>query len=278
MMNLKNILAENMLRFGTKNLSAAQRNLINEAGTEYLNTLGGFAPPKPSAAKSYEFGDLIPLYSQKVNVTGTGAYKIAFTSFTPTTAGKLMGFDTKSYISQDKTYLGWKITGTGRNAVLAAHAGTSGVISLAMGPAETELMASINNQIGAGGFYFMARNSAANGWEVDSNAKGFSPKTEQAKVVPHVFYANQPIGSLKQNKAVPSGAQFLSQNYNADAFAKMFPKVKVPATDFVNGGVIVGRATFTTNNTAQQTVTKSIVFTDTSVGVGAFTNAAQAPR
>ena len=276
-MNLKNILAENMLRFGTKNLSAAQRNLINEAGTKYLNTLGGFAPPKPNAAESYEFGELIPLYSEKVSVTGTGAYKIAFTSFTPTTAGKLMGFDTKSYISQDKTYPGWKITGAGRQAVLAKHAGTSGAISLAF-EHERDLMASINDEIGVGGMYWMARNSTGNGWKVDSNATGFDANTVQAKVVPHVFYTNQPLGSLKQNKAVPSGAQFLSQNYNADAFAKMFPKVKVPPTDFDTNGVIVGRATFTTNNTTQQTVVKKIVLTDTSVGVGAFTNAAQAPR
>ena len=277
MINLKNILAENMLRFGTKNLSAAQRNLINEAGTEYLNTRGGFAPPKPNPAQSYEFGDLIPLYSERVNVTGEGAYKIAFTSFTPTTAGKLMGFDTKSYISQDKTYPGWKITGTGRNAVLAKHAGTSGVISLAF-ESERDLMASINDQIGPGGMYYMARNSAANGWKVDSNAKGFGPDTVQAKVVPHVFYANQPLGSLKQNKAVPSGAQFLSQNYNAAAFAKMFPKVKVPATDFDYNGVIVGKATFTTNNTAQQITVKNIVLTDTSIGVGAFAKTAVVPK
>lgn len=276
MMKLKNILAENMLRFGTKNLSAAQRNWINEAGTEYANCVAMMYGPKPPASKSYEFGDVIPLDTNAV-VYSQAAFKVAFTSFTPTIAGKVMGFTTKSYIPADKTFLGWSITGTGRSAVLAKTAGKTAELNSNPTAGPQSLVAqSLQNIIGdePGAAKYLLRRSAANGW-TDYLSRLDHTKTQL--VVPQInYYAN--IGSLKQMASTPSGKQFLAQNYNAAFFNSISKYGKVPEDNFYNGGVVVGTAVFTTNDSTAQTMSKKIVFpSTTSIGVGAFAGTTTKP-
>jgi len=275
-MKLKNILAENMLRFGTKNLSTAQRNWINEAGTEYTNCVAMMYGPRPLASKSYEYGDVIPLDCNAV-VYSSAPFKVAFTSFTPSIAGKVMGFTTKSYISADKTFLGWSITGTGRTAVLAKTAGTTAELNAypKEGP-QKEVAQSLQNIIGdePGAAKQLLKRSAANGWTDYLNSLDYQ-KTQL--VVPQINY-NMNIGSLKQMASTPSGAQFLAQNYNAAFFNKISKYGKVPEDNFYKGGVVVGTAVFTTNDSTAQTMSKKIVFpSTTSIGVGAFAGTTTKP-
>jgi len=277
MMKLKNILAENMLRFGTKNLSAAQRNWINEAGTEYANTVAKLYVLKAIASKSYEFGNPIPLLSN-ISVHSSAPFKVAFTSFTPTIAGKVMGFTTKSYTPLDKTLLGWSITGTGTAAALGKHAGTRGSLQpFPKEPADLQVAQSLQNIIGdePGAAWKLGNRSKANGWEKQSMLS----YDKVQLIVPQISYSDVNLGSLKQTQPTPSGAQFLAQNYNAAFFNKISKYGKVPEDNFYNGGVYVGTAVFTTNDSTEQTMSRKVFFpSTTSIGVGAFSNATVAPK
>ena len=278
MMKLKNILAENMLRFGTKNLSAAQRNWINEAGTEYANTVAKMFQLTATATKSYEFGNPIPIITS-IAVHSSAAFKVAFTSFTPTTAGKIMGFTTKSFIPIDKTLLGWSISGEGTNAALGKHAGSRAKLSLfPKEPADLQVAQSLQGIIGsnAGAAWKLGNRSRANGWDKEDMLS----YDKVQLVVPKISYDNVNLGSLKQMASTPSGngLQFLGQNYNAAFFNTISKYGKVPENNFYNGGVYAGVAVFTTNDSTEQTMSKHVFIpSTTSIGVGAFARTTTKP-
>ena len=133
----------------------------------------------------------------------------------------------------------------------------------------------LSNVIGGdpGTSWRLGRNSEANGWTTNNE---FKPKGV-VPACPLIVYTTN-LGSLKQMASTPSGAQFLGQNYNAAFFDKISKYGKTAATDFYNGGVYVGMATFTTNDATKQTQTKACFIPGTtSIGVGAFAGTTTKP-
>ena len=253
MKSLKQILAENMLRFNSKNLTDEDKaRILHEAVTYDAMGLGAIFPFLPTNIIC-KIGTPIDIMASAEQWSPVTPFTFTAVSFTPSDAGKLMGFDTKSVTAKGSVPAAPILRSKGR-----VTDETVSAMPFYSPSADPQVLAFIKSTaaemeaLGARWFHSPHNSS----WKLPPS-EGKTWKDIAIKKV----YQNLKIGTITPTTIRPKGNQKLLQNLNAADFAAYakaspapFNKYKPDPNHFdPKRGVMIGRVTFNTNSQGSDT-------------------------